>query len=76
MLSCLAIFVFTDIFTSLRERIRGSKLLSFRNPQPLGITGTQESPQNVTAAMPHHVSSTIRAIFAVSAIIIPVSAST
>ena len=62
MLSCLAIFVFTDIFTSLRERIRGSKLLSFRNPQPLGITGTQESPQNVTAAMPHHVSSTSRVI--------------
>ena len=73
---CRATYVFTDIFTSPRAKTHGSKPLSFRNPQPHGMTGTQEFPQNVTVAMPHHVFSTNRVISARYAITIHVSVST
>ena len=66
-IACQNIFAFTDTSTSPRAKTLGSKSSNFRNPPPLGMTGTLESQPSVTAPTPHHGFSTTRDIFAKSA---------
>ena len=65
--ACRNIYAFTDIFTSLREKIPGWKSSSFKNLLHHGMTGTRAYHQNVTALTQHHGYSMTRAIFAKSA---------
>ena len=67
VIACQNIYAFTDIFTSLLEKIHGSKSLNFRNLLLLGMTGTLESLLSAIALTQPHGFSMVWGIFAKSA---------